>query len=99
MASLVSLVKSVVVSSRVRFQWPCITCQTATSDKPESGLPELSVETDQGPGQILCGGRILKVANVCYVIDRGPQLTSALTTMLRSAEAARGDQIALANAG
>lgn len=41
-----------------------ITCQTALLDKPESGLPELVVETDQGPGQILCGGRVLRVANV-----------------------------------
>jgi hypothetical protein len=94
MLPLVAFQQFVALAQPVR-----LTCQTATSDKPESGLPELSVETDQGPGQILCGGRILKVANVCYLIDRGPQLIAALTTMLRSAEAARGEQVALANVG
>lgn len=76
-----------------------IACQHATTDKPESGLPELSLDTDQGPGQILCGGRILKVAGVCYVMDRSPQLASALTSLLRSAEAARTGEVALASVG
>ena len=94
MLPLVALQQVVALAVPVR-----VTCQTATSDKPESGLPELSVETDQGPGQILCGGRILKVAGVCYVMDRTAQLTSALATILRTAEVARGGEIELANAG
>jgi hypothetical protein len=94
MLPLVAFQEVVALAAPVR-----VTCQTATMDKPESGLPELSVETDQGPGQILCGGRILKVAGVCYVMDRTAQLTSAFATMLRTAEVARGGGIELANAG
>ena len=66
-----------------------VTCQHVTTARPMSALPELAVETDLGPAQILCGGRYLKVADVCYVLDRTPPLTAALAALPRHIDAAR----------
>lgn len=66
-----------------------VTCQHVTTATPMSALPELAVDTDLGPAQILCGGRYLKVADVCYVLDRNPPLTAALAALPRHIEAAR----------
>jgi hypothetical protein len=77
-----------LVASQQAIELPTpvrVSCQYATLDKPEAALPELSVETDQGPAQILCGGKILRQAGACYVLDRNPQLAAALTTLLRTA--------------
>ncbi|HEX3480126.1 MAG TPA: hypothetical protein VHT91_34140 [Kofleriaceae bacterium] len=65
-----------------------VTCQYVTSAAPMSALPELAVETDQGPAQLVGGGRYLKIDDVCYVIDRSPALVAALTGMLRCLDTA-----------
>jgi hypothetical protein len=64
-----------------------ITCKYVATDAPRSALPELSVETDQGPAQLLCGGRYLRWMDTCYVVDQTPQLSAALTALLWGAEA------------
>ncbi|HEX8114594.1 MAG TPA: hypothetical protein VF516_42985 [Kofleriaceae bacterium] len=64
-----------------------VTCQHTTA-RPVSALPELSVDTDLGPAQILCGGRYLTIADVCYVLERNPPLTAALTALPRTIDAA-----------
>ena len=71
-----------------------LSCQYVTTDKPVSALPELAIETDQGTAQIVCGGRYLKIAGMCYVIDRNPPLAAALSALLRAVDAARGAQVA-----
>jgi hypothetical protein len=71
-----------------------LSSQYVTTDKPISALPELAVETDQGTAQIMCGGRYLKIAGVCYVIDRNPPLAAALCALLRAVDAARAAQAA-----
>jgi len=73
-----------------------ITCQHITTARPVSALPELAVDTDLGPAQILCGGRYLKLADVCYVIDRSPSLTAALAALPRAIDTARRAQTAAA---
>jgi hypothetical protein len=65
-----------------------LVCQRIAPDKPESALPELSIETDQGPAQLLCGGRFLRWMDTYYVVDQTPQLATALTTTLWGTRAA-----------
>lgn len=59
-----------------------ITCQSADADIPRSALPELSVATDQGPAQLLCGGRFLQWMDTYYLIDPNPHLSATLTAVL-----------------
>jgi hypothetical protein len=73
-----------------------VTCQHITTARPVSALPELSVDTDLGPAQILCGGRYLKIADVCYVLERTPPLTAALAALPRTIDTARRAQPAAA---
>jgi hypothetical protein len=47
-----------------------------------TAIPEVSVETDQGSAQLLCGGRFLKLADTYYVVEKHPQLSSVLTQHL-----------------
>ncbi len=65
-----------------------VECQYLTTARPVSALPELSVDTDLGPAQILCGGRYLNTAAACYVLDRNPQLIAALAALPRTMDAA-----------
>jgi hypothetical protein len=67
-----------------------LSCGRVAADVPASALPELSLDTDQGPAQLLCGGRYLRVADTCYFVDQTPELSAALTTSLWDAGAARG---------
>lgn len=76
-----------------------VTCQHVTSAGPVSALPELAVDTDLGPAQILCGGRYLKVADACYVLERNPPLTAALAALPRTIDAARRAQATAAAPG
>jgi hypothetical protein len=64
-----------------------ITCKHGTSDIPQSALPELTLDTDQGEVQLLCGGRYLKIGERHYVIDRSPQLINSLAELLWNAHA------------
>ena len=59
-----------------------VNCRPTTADKPRSALAELSVETDQGTAQLLCGGRYLKWSDAYYMVDKNRQLSSALTSLL-----------------
>ncbi|MBC7978586.1 MAG: hypothetical protein H7138_26675 [Myxococcales bacterium] len=65
-----------------------LTCQRVAPDKPTSALPELSIETDHGPAQLLCGGQYLRWMDTYYVVDQTPQLANALTATLWSTTAA-----------
>ena len=64
-----------------------LTCKHVTSDLPRSALAELSVETDQGPAQLLCGGRYLRQGDDYYAVDRNPQLAAAMSGVLWGTEA------------
>lgn len=64
-----------------------ITCQHVATDKLRSALPEISVETDQGPAQLLCGGRYLRWMDTDYVVEQTPQ-SNLLTTRLENRRAA-----------
>jgi hypothetical protein len=75
-----------------------VTCQYITTASPVSALPELSVDTDLGPAQILCGGRYLKLADACYVIERNPPLSAALAALPQTIHAACRAQDAAASA-
>lgn len=75
-----------------------VTCQYVTTTRPVSALPELSVDTDLGPAQILCGGRYVQLADTCYVVERNPSLTAALTALPRTIDAACRAQTAAASA-
>jgi hypothetical protein len=59
-----------------------ITCQYIAADKPRSALPEISVETDQGPAQLLCGGRYLRWMDTDYVVEHTSQRSATLATLL-----------------
>jgi hypothetical protein len=63
-----------------------IACKHVTTDVPRSALAELTVETDQGPAELLCGGRYLRQGDDYYVIDRNAQLSSAMAGVLWGAE-------------
>ena len=51
-------------------------------DKPRAALPDVSIETDRGPAQLMCGGRFLKWLDTYYVVEHSPQLSTALTTRI-----------------
>jgi hypothetical protein len=74
-----------------------ITCQYVAADKPQSALPEISVETDQGPAHLLCGGRFLRWMDTYYEIDQTPQLSAALTAQLGRAGTPRRAPAVLAS--
>jgi hypothetical protein len=65
-----------------------ITCQQVAADKPLSALPELSLETDRGPAQLLCGGRYLNWSGYYFTVDHNRQLSTTLTARLWSAATA-----------
>jgi len=59
-----------------------ITCQYIATDRPQSALPEIAVESDQGPAHLLCGGRYLRWMDTDYVVEETSQLSAALTARL-----------------
>ncbi|HZJ62110.1 MAG TPA: hypothetical protein VFD36_01190 [Kofleriaceae bacterium] len=59
-----------------------ITCKYVAPDKPRSALPDVSIETDRGPAELLCGGRFLKWLDTYYVVEHSQQLSAALTARL-----------------
>jgi hypothetical protein len=103
LASPPSLDLASVLSSLLPSSLPAplrVTCQHITTARPVSALPELSVDTDLGPAQILCGGRYLKIADVCYVLERNPAVTAALAALPRTLDTAlRAHTAAAAPAG
>jgi hypothetical protein len=64
-----------------------ITCKYVAIEPPQSALPELHVDTDRGPAELLCGGRYLRWSDICYVVDQTPQLSAALIELLCRSEA------------
>jgi hypothetical protein len=61
-----------------------LSSERIASEAPVSALPELSVETDQGTGQLLCGGKYLHLNGTYYVVDQTAALAAALTETLWS---------------
>ena len=59
-----------------------LTCQQVAADKPQSALAELSLETDRGPVQLLCGGRFLNCSGAYYTVDQNRQASATLTARL-----------------
>jgi hypothetical protein len=51
---------------------------------PPSALAEVTLDTDQGPGQLLCGGRYLRLSesDACFAIEQQPALSALLTERL-----------------
>jgi len=78
-----------------------ITCQHVATDTPQSALSEISVETDQGPAQLLCGGRYLRWMDTHYAVDQTqtPQLSALLTTRLRAPKPVRHTPVQMASVG
>ncbi|TMQ17335.1 MAG: hypothetical protein E6J90_04620 [Deltaproteobacteria bacterium] len=63
-----------------------ISCKYIATEPPQSALPELHVETDRGPAELLCGGRYLRWGDTSYVVDQTPQLSAALIDLLWRAD-------------
>jgi len=61
-----------------------LSCGRIAPEPPLSALPELEIETDQGPAQLLCGGRYLRSENTYYLVDQTSELSVALTNALWS---------------
>ena len=59
-----------------------IVCKHVAPDKPRSALPDVTIETDRGPAELMCGGRFLKWLDTYYVVEHSPQLSTALTTRI-----------------
>lgn len=59
-----------------------ISCNRVAPEAPVSALAELSVDTDQGPAELLCGGKYLRWMDTCYVVEQTPGLSAALTGTL-----------------
>ncbi|MEO7734249.1 MAG: hypothetical protein ABIY55_25045 [Kofleriaceae bacterium] len=59
-------------------------CERIAPEPPTSALPELTIETDQGPAQLLCGGRYLRHMETYYVVDQTSELSVALSNALWS---------------
>ncbi|HET7500323.1 MAG TPA: hypothetical protein VFK02_04945 [Kofleriaceae bacterium] len=59
-----------------------LTCEYVAPVSSPSALPEISVETDQGPAHLLCGGRYLRWLDNDYLVDQSPHLPAALTAQL-----------------
>lgn len=75
-----------------------ITCHYVADDKPRSALPEISVETDQGPAQLLCGGHFLKWMDNYYVVTQNPQVSAMLMMQLSSDKTILNSPVKLASA-
>ena len=59
-----------------------ISCKYVATEPPQAALPELCMETDRGPAELLCGGRYLRWQDRCYVVEQSPQLSAALVALL-----------------
>jgi len=64
-----------------------LACRQFDGPKPPSALAEVSLDTDQGPAQLLCGGRFLRVFDTYYIVEKQPQLSALLTEKLWRAPA------------
>lgn len=59
-----------------------ISCNRVALEAPASALAEISIDTDQGPAQLLCGGKYLRWMDTCFVVEQTPGLSAALTETL-----------------
>src|SRR5262249_23831585 len=76
-----------------------ITCRHVAPDPPRSALPDVSIETDRGPAQLLCGGRFLKWQDTYYVVEHSHQVSVALTARLWASTTQTGNNaVSLASA-
>jgi hypothetical protein len=65
-----------------------LSCERIAPDAPSSALPELSIDTNQGPAQLLCGGRYLRWMDTYYIVDQTPELSEGLRQALWTAQLA-----------
>jgi hypothetical protein len=75
-----------------------ITCKYTAPDAPRSALPDVTIETDRGPAELLCGGRYLRWLDMYYVVEHNQQLSAALTAQLWRSMPAASHAVTLANA-
>lgn len=56
-----------------------LVCRQLDRDRLPSALPEVSLDTDQGPAQLLCSGRYLNIGDTYYSVERNPRLSAVLS--------------------
>lgn len=78
-----------------------ISCRQLDSKRVPSSVPEVTLETDQGPAYLLGSGRYLNIGDTYYAVERHPKLLEILSQHLwqhpRTAE--RRASTTLASAG
>jgi hypothetical protein len=56
-----------------------ISCRQLDRKRTPTAVPEMSIETDQGPAQLLCSGRYLNIGDSYYAVERHAKLLAALS--------------------
>jgi hypothetical protein len=74
-----------------------ITCKYTAPDAPRSALPDVTIDTDRGPAELLCGGRYLRWLDTYYVVEPNQRLSAALTAQLWRSMPASSYPVTLAN--
>lgn len=59
-----------------------VVCRQLDRKRAPSAVPEISLETDQGPAQLLCSARYLHIGDTYYTVERHPKLLEALSQNL-----------------
>lgn len=59
-----------------------ITCRQLDRKRAPSAVPEISLDTDQGPAQLLCSARYLSMGSTYYSVERHPKLLEVLSQNL-----------------
>lgn len=79
-----------------------ISCRQLDRKRVPSAVPEISLDTDQGPAHLLCSGRYLCIGETFYAIERHPKLLETLAQNLwrhpRTTGAAAGAVTGVVNA-
>lgn len=71
-----------------------LVCRQLDGARAPSALPEISLETEDGPAHLLCSGRYLKLGDTYYAVEGNPQLSAVLSQRLweRCRHAGREDE-------
>jgi hypothetical protein len=73
-----------------------LACKQLDGARMPTALPEVSVETDHGPADLLCGGRFLRIAQTYYAVERHAKLSDLLTEQLWKTSATPAARAAVA---
>lgn len=76
-----------------------ISCRPLDRKRTPTAVPEMSIETEQGPGHLLCSGRYLNVGDTYYAVERHARLMEALSQAQRRHPPAGGDHAVNDHAG